>query len=214
MAQHQMTTQRVRASETSMISAVLVVAVAMSVGCVKRRIGIETDPPGALVWLNDAQVGRTPVDVSFTHHGVYDLRIEKEGFEPLVTSADTAGPMWDEVPLDFVMELLPGDLDVSVRWKFTLVVRDDAEAALLTRAGTMRARVRSEGVAAAGTAETASRQSDSALEPTPEMSGETRLENLEKSVSDRPTTTESGREGVPTAPPPTPDTPPNALPRQ
>ena len=30
-------------------------------GCVERRIWIDTDPPGALVWLNDAQLGRTPV---------------------------------------------------------------------------------------------------------------------------------------------------------
>ena len=46
------------------------------VGCVERRVWIDSNPPGALVWLNDAQVGRTPVDVSITHHGVYDVRLE------------------------------------------------------------------------------------------------------------------------------------------
>jgi hypothetical protein len=214
MKHHSITSSRLRASVVGGTLAISAVSTFVSTGCVKRRIAIETNPPGALVWLNDAQVGRTPVDVSFTHHGVYDLRIEKEGFEPLVTSANTAGPMWDEVPLDFVMELLPGDFDVSVRWTFTLVARDDSETALLARAATMRGRVRAEAGAEQVTPAAPLQKGDSALEPAPEMSGEARLEDLEKSVSDKPTSTESGRAGVPTTPPPTPDTPPNALPRR
>ena len=67
-------------------------------GCVERRIWIDTDPPGALVWLNDAQLGRTPVVVSILHDGVYDLRLEKDGFEPIVTPATDDGPIWDQVP--------------------------------------------------------------------------------------------------------------------
>lgn len=109
-------------------------------GCVERRVFIETDPPGALVWLNDAQVGRSPVDVGFTHHGVYDLRIEKEGYEPLVTPADTNGPVWDMPPLDFVFEVLPVTTRAEARWKFTLVPRDDSEEALVARASALRAR--------------------------------------------------------------------------
>ena len=110
-------------------------------GCVERRISIDTEPPGALVWLNDAQIGRTPVDVAFTHEGTYDLRIEKEGFEPLVTPAKTTGPLWDVVPLDFVVEVLPVKARSETRWKFTLTPRDDSEDALLSRAGALRARV-------------------------------------------------------------------------
>jgi hypothetical protein len=118
----------------------VVAAAALLGGCVERRIFIETDPPGALVWLNDAQVGRSPVDVGFTHHGVYDLRIEKEGYEPLVTPADTNGPIWDAVPLDFFAEVLPVDAKAEARWKFTLTPRNDSEEALVERAAALRAR--------------------------------------------------------------------------
>lgn len=128
-----------RGRRVATISA-LVVATALASGCVERRVFIETDPPGALVWLNDAQIGRSPVDVGFTHHGVYDLRIEKEGYEPLVTPADTNGPIWDAVPLDFFAEVLPIDAKAEARWKFTLTPRNDSEDALVERASALRAR--------------------------------------------------------------------------
>jgi len=117
-----------------------VAALAALSGCVERRISIDTEPQGALVWLNDAQIGRTPVDVAFTHEGTYDLRLEKEGFEPLVTPAKTTGPVWDVVPVDFVVEVLPIQARSQTRWTFTLTPRDDSEEALLSRAGALRAR--------------------------------------------------------------------------
>lgn len=107
-------------------------------GCVERRIWIDTDPPGALVWLNDAQLGRSPVDVGILHDGVYDLRIEKDGFEPIVTGVDVHGPIWDTVPLDFFAEVLPVDARHDSRWRFTLRVRDDSESALVERAARLR----------------------------------------------------------------------------
>ena len=93
------------------LAPVIVIGVASAAlsGCVERRIWIDTEPQGALVWVNDAQVGRTPVDLAITHEGTYDLRIEKEGFEPLITPATTKGPLWDTVPLDLIVEILPID---------------------------------------------------------------------------------------------------------
>jgi hypothetical protein len=113
-------------------------------GCVERRIWIDTEPQGALVWVNDAQVGRTPVDLAITHEGTYDLRIEKEGYEPLVTPATTDGPIWDTVPLDLIVEILPINARNETRWKFTLVQRDDSENALVDRATGLRDRLRGE----------------------------------------------------------------------
>jgi hypothetical protein len=119
-------------------------------GCVERRIWIDTEPQGALVWVNDAQVGRTPVDVAITHEGTYDLRIEKEGYEPLVTPATTSGPIWDTVPLDLIVEILPINARNETRWKFTLVRRDDSENALVDRATGLRDRLRGESMRADG----------------------------------------------------------------
>ena len=111
-------------------------------GCVERRLFIDTDPPGALVWLNDAQLGRTPVDVRIVHDGTYDLRIEKEGFEPVVTGAKVQGPLLDVVPLYLVVEVLPTDVRYETRFKLSLRPRDDSEAALLERAEGMRESLR------------------------------------------------------------------------
>lgn len=122
-----------------MPAAILVLASpALCVGCVERRIWIDSDPPGALVWVNDAQLGRTPVDVGILHEGVYDVRIEKDGFEPIVTGATVDGPLWDQFPIDFVVEVLPIDAKSATRWKFLLTRRDDSESKLLERAEALR----------------------------------------------------------------------------
>ncbi len=121
-------------------------------GCVERRVWIDSTPPGALVWLNDAQVGRTPVDVSIAHHGIYDVRLEKEGFEPLVTSRDTDGPVWDTVPMDLVVEVMPIKAKCDARWSFVLVPRDDSEAGLVNRASALRDRLQGERAATAAPA--------------------------------------------------------------
>ncbi len=113
-------------------------------GCVERRIWIDTEPAGALVWLNDAQLGRTPLDLSITHDGVYDLRIEKEGYEPIVTSATVDGPLWDQPPLDLFAEVLPVHASSTTRWRFTLRLRNDSLPALADRAERMREQLLSE----------------------------------------------------------------------
>lgn len=126
-------------------AAAALAVVAFLSGCVERRVSIETDPPGALVWINDRQIGRSPVGVEIVHDGVYDLRLEKEGYEPLVTPATAEGPLWDTVPLDFFAEILPVDARRETRWVFTLAPRDDSEAALVDRAEAMRGRLGREG---------------------------------------------------------------------
>lgn len=47
-------------------------------GCVERTITITSEPSGALVHLNDEEVGRTPLTVPFTFYGVYDVRLEMD----------------------------------------------------------------------------------------------------------------------------------------
>ena len=51
-----------------------------STGCLKRTISVTTEPPGALVWINDVEVGRTPLETDFTFYGIYDVRLRREGW--------------------------------------------------------------------------------------------------------------------------------------
>jgi hypothetical protein len=113
----------------------------LATGCVRRTITISTDPPGAMVWLNDREVGRSPVDVDFDYYGTYDVRLEREGYEPLMTSGDAKAPLWDTVGLDLVAEVLPFPLHSRVEWHYVLEPGHDDPEALAGRARTLRSQV-------------------------------------------------------------------------
>lgn len=120
-------------------------------GCVRRTIEITSDPSGALVILNDREVGRTPVEVEFTYYGDYDVRLSLEGHEPLVTVGKASAPIWDNVPLDLGAELFPADLESRVVWHFVLL--PETGEGLLDRANAARVAIGAEDEAdAAGAA--------------------------------------------------------------
>ena len=98
---------------------VLPVALWVLGGCVQRTITVTSEPAGALVWLNDEEVGRTPVAVPFTWYGTYDVRLEKEGFAPLWTTGEAAMPWWELPGPDLVAEMLPG-AESNVAWHYEM----------------------------------------------------------------------------------------------
>ncbi|UCG15174.1 MAG: PEGA domain-containing protein [Phycisphaerales bacterium] len=80
-------------------------------GCVRRTMTIQTEPAGALVYLNDQEVGRSPVSVDFTWYGDYDLIIRKQGYESLRTHVQVVEPWYQIPPVDFFAEVLwPGHI--------------------------------------------------------------------------------------------------------
>lgn len=101
-------------------------------GCVSRMITVHTNPPGALVWLNDQEVGRTPFSRTFLWYGNYDVLIRKPGYQTLKTSAEVSPPVWQFIPLDLVTDLLP--LRFERKLNFTLSPLPPASpAAVLAR---------------------------------------------------------------------------------
>lgn len=80
-------------------------------GCVERTVKITSNPPGARVFLNDQDVGTTPVKVSFLWYGDYDIMLRKEGYETLKTHHRLDAPWFQIPPLDLVFEtMVPGTL--------------------------------------------------------------------------------------------------------
>ncbi len=75
--------------------------------CVQRRLTVTSDPPGALVYLNNQEFGRTPVTRDFTWYGNYDVQLRKEGYETLKTSAQVTAPWWQWPPIDLFAEFMP-----------------------------------------------------------------------------------------------------------
>jgi hypothetical protein len=90
-------------------------------GCVERRLTINTQPKGALVVLNDEEIGISPVTTSFEWYGDYWVRISKEGYETLDTHRKLKGPWYDKFPFDFFAQIVyPGRIIDSYEWTFEL----------------------------------------------------------------------------------------------
>lgn len=126
------------------LPALLLAAILICTGCVRRTLSITSEPAGALVWLNDREIGRTPIEVDFLHYGTYDVRLHKDGYEPLLTSGDAKAPWWDSIPIDLVSEMLPGEHHSRVAWHYVLQPRDDDPQALLQRAVELRSKAAGE----------------------------------------------------------------------
>ncbi len=80
-------------------------------GDVRRRLTVRSNPEGALVYVDDRQIGTTPVSVSFVYYGTRKIQIMKDGYKT-VTARETFSPPWYQVPpLDFFSEnLYAGEL--------------------------------------------------------------------------------------------------------
>ncbi|MDP7004640.1 MAG: PEGA domain-containing protein [Phycisphaerales bacterium] len=110
-------------------------------GCVKRTISITTQPQGALVWVNEREVGRTPVDFDFLYYGEYDVRIEGEGQEPIMTSRWADRPLWDAPIIDLFAEMVPFRFESKTFWHFDFEERNDDQELLVQRAKNLSASV-------------------------------------------------------------------------
>lgn len=82
-------------------------AVLLCGGCVERTLDVRSTPPGALVVMNDQEIGRTPLTKNFTWYGVFEVQVRKEGYETLKTGTPVIAPWWQWLPFDFVAEILP-----------------------------------------------------------------------------------------------------------
>jgi len=75
-------------------------------GCVQRRMTIRSNPPGAQVYIDDQEIGRTPVSTDFTYYGKRNIRLVKDGFETLTVKQSVWAPWYEWPGLEFVSENL------------------------------------------------------------------------------------------------------------
>ena len=89
----------------------LVLCALAAVGCVRRRLFINSNPLGALVYVDNEQIGTTPCAVDFTYYGTREIRLVKPGFETLKVNQPIPTPWYEYPPLDFVSDnLLPYEI--------------------------------------------------------------------------------------------------------
>ena len=86
-----------------------------------RRYVIESDPPGALVLVNGAPLGTTPVDGYFTYYGTYNFTLVKDGYATKVVPQKITMPWFEYPGVDFVTEnMFPAKVEDVRRFRYTL----------------------------------------------------------------------------------------------
>jgi len=95
------------ATRTQRIVVTVVIAVTVvSSGCVRRRLTVRTNPPGAVVSVDNQVIGTTPAASSFTYYGTREIRVEKDGYRT-ESLKSRINPPWYQYPgLDFITETL------------------------------------------------------------------------------------------------------------
>jgi len=84
----------------------LAAAVICQAGCVHRRLTIRSNPPGALVYVDGVEIGRTPVSTSFIYYGTRTVRLELDGYETVQENHRVRAPWYQIPPLDFFSDNL------------------------------------------------------------------------------------------------------------
>jgi PEGA domain len=77
-----------------------------STGCVRRRLTVRTQPPGAQVFVDDQEIGTTPCSSSYVYYGTRKITLIKDGYRT-ETIYQKINPPWYQIPpLDFASENL------------------------------------------------------------------------------------------------------------
>jgi len=105
---------------------------ALLAGCVKRTIVVESEPPGARVWVNEHRLEKpTPVEYPFITHGRYKIRVEKSGFQAVTAREMVRAPVYQWIPLDLIFDVLvPFTLQDKHVFKYRLTPAPSTEGAL------------------------------------------------------------------------------------
>jgi PEGA domain len=81
-------------------------ALLSTTGCVRRRMTIRTNPPGAQVFVDDQEIGTTPCSSAYVYYGTRKVTVIKDGYKT-ETLYHKFNPPWYQIPpLDFITENL------------------------------------------------------------------------------------------------------------
>jgi hypothetical protein len=130
----------------AVVLSIILIGLVSGCGTVERRIVATSDPPGALVFANDEEIGRTPFTRDFTWYGVYDVQVRKEGYDTKIAKTKVIAPLWQWPPFDLMAELLPFHWKDyhRVNYRLTPTTQQAADPELmLARAEQLRVRLRS-----------------------------------------------------------------------
>jgi len=126
---------------------------ALLAGCVERRITIATEPTGAMVYVNDVEMGRAPVTFPFLWYGDYDVRLRLDRNEGtadspkivqyyLHTHRVAEAPPFQWMGIDLFAELLPLQFKDEKTWGFIVpAAAQPTDEQLIADAKALKARM-------------------------------------------------------------------------
>lgn len=96
---------------------------------------IESDPPGAEVVVDFLSVGKTPVEIPFTHYGTRRVELRMDGRETFRQDVPVRPPWYEWFPFELASEfLVPWTIRDQRTVSFALEPASCDEAALRKRA--------------------------------------------------------------------------------
>jgi hypothetical protein len=99
-------------------------------GCISRTIEVRSDPPGARVYLDGEEMGRTPVSRPFLEYGSHRLLVAREEHEPVSEVISLTAPWWCWFPFDLFVELWPAKVVDTHEFAYALAKSGAPEANL------------------------------------------------------------------------------------
>jgi hypothetical protein len=89
-----------------LITCAVLIGLMVLPGCVRRRLMVRSNPPGAMVYVDNQRIGTTPCATDFVYYGTRELRLVKAGYETYTVNQPIPAPWYEIPPLDFVSENL------------------------------------------------------------------------------------------------------------
>ncbi len=118
----------------------LVCTITVCLGCVRRRLLVRTNPPGASVYVDKQLIGTTPAASAFTYYGTREIEVVADGFRTEKVLRTITPPWYQIPPFDFFSETLwPWELRDERIIDVTLMPDEPlANDVLLARADNLR----------------------------------------------------------------------------
>ncbi len=145
------------ARRVRLMAAVAVLACVSQSGCapngsVVRRLTILSDPPGAMVYVDEEPIGTTPCSVSYIYYATRKIVLVKDGFATRTVMQEIPAPWYQYFPLDFVSEnVSPWEIrdERTVKFKLSPQMMVPLEQ-ILQHGEDLRQRVRGQSLPGAG----------------------------------------------------------------
>lgn len=76
-------------------------------GCLTSNINVASEPPGARVFFDYEDKGKTPTKFEFLWYGKHKIQLFKEGYERVDEIVEVKCPPHLYIPFDFFFTVLP-----------------------------------------------------------------------------------------------------------